>query len=67
MAIKPCIDKSKYALVTYDGGQMLLWDVRSRKILSSIKVEQCPMTIDFNATLMHGIIGSPSDYLQVKI
>ncbi|XP_011497853.1 PREDICTED: guanine nucleotide-binding protein subunit beta-like protein 1 [Ceratosolen solmsi marchali] len=65
MAIKPCMDESKYALITYDGGQILLWDIRSKKILSSIKIEQCPMNIDFNTSLMHGIIGSPADYLQI--
>lgn len=66
MAIKPCLDESKYVLVAYDGGQMSLWDIRSKKILSSLEVEQCPMSVDFNATLMHGIVGSPCDNLEVS-
>ena len=65
MSIKPLLDDSKYVLVTYDGGQMYLWDIRSKQILSSLEFEECPMCIDFNTTLMQGIIGSPSDNLEV--
>ncbi|OXU22322.1 hypothetical protein TSAR_012067 [Trichomalopsis sarcophagae] len=65
MAIKPFVNESQYVLVAYDGGQMSLWDLRSKKILSSLEVEQCPMSIDYNSTLVHGIVGSPCDNLEV--
>ncbi|XP_058798115.1 guanine nucleotide-binding protein subunit beta-like protein 1 [Phymastichus coffea] len=65
MAIKPYIDESKYVFIAYDGGLIYMWDLRTKKMLSSLEVEQCPMAIDFNATLMHGIVGSPCDNLQI--
>ncbi|KAJ8682300.1 hypothetical protein QAD02_018092 [Eretmocerus hayati] len=65
MAIKPCMDEMKYILVTYDGGSVYLWDVRSKKMLSTLESEQCPMCIDFHESLRLGIVGSPCDNLQV--
>jgi WD40 repeat protein len=65
MAMKTHENEPNHVFVAYDGGQMSLWDIRSKKILSSLEVEQCPMSFDFNATLMRGIIGSPCDNLQV--
>ena len=66
MAMKPCLDKSKYLLAAYDGGLLVLWDIRTKKILSSLEVEQSPMCMDFNSTIMYGIVGSPCDNLQVS-
>lgn len=66
MAIKPYVDESKYVLVAYDGGLVYMWDMRTKKMLSSLDVEQCPMALDFSATLMTGIVGSPCNNLQVS-
>ncbi|OXU23960.1 hypothetical protein TSAR_006698 [Trichomalopsis sarcophagae] len=40
---------------------------RSKKILSSLEVEQYPMSVDYNATLMHGIVGSPCANLEWQV
>lgn len=66
MAIKP-LKNEKLVLIAYEVGKLILWDVRQNKILSSLTVETCPMALDFDTTLMKGVIAGPSDNLQVKI
>lgn len=66
MAIKPFMDETNYVLVAYDGGQISLWDMRSKKILSSLEVEPCPMSFDFNTVANLGVIGNPSSNLDVS-
>ncbi|XP_014210906.1 guanine nucleotide-binding protein subunit beta-like protein 1 [Copidosoma floridanum] len=65
MAMKPCLDGFNYVLVAYDIGKLLLWDIRSKKILSSLTLDACPMTIDFNTSVMSGVVGTPEDNLNV--
>lgn len=64
MAMKP-LDMNSLILVAYEGGQLLLWDMRKNDVLSSLTVEQYPMTFDFDASLMQGILGSASEKLEV--
>ena len=64
MVIKPLKDE-KLILVGYEGGKLILWDVRQKSSLSSLTVETCPIALDFDTTLMKGIIGGPSNQLQV--
>lgn len=64
MAMKP-LDINDLVLVAYEGGQLLLWDTKKNDVLSSLTVEQYPMTFDFDISLMQGILGSASDKLEV--
>ncbi|XP_011637872.1 guanine nucleotide-binding protein subunit beta-like protein 1 [Pogonomyrmex barbatus] len=65
MAIKSLEDMIDLVLVVYEGGQLLLWDTRENQVLSSLTVEQYPMTLDFDASLMQGILGSASEKLEI--
>lgn len=65
MFIKP-LKNERLVLVGYEGGKLFLWDLRQRSILSSLTIETCPMALDFDSVLMKGIIGGPSNQLQVK-
>ncbi|XP_054001009.1 guanine nucleotide-binding protein subunit beta-like protein 1 [Hylaeus anthracinus] len=64
MFIKP-LKNEKLVLVGYEGGKLILWDVRQKSVLSFLAIQTCPMALDFDTVLMKGIIGSPSDQLQV--
>ncbi|XP_076234216.1 guanine nucleotide-binding protein subunit beta-like protein 1 isoform X2 [Calliopsis andreniformis] len=64
MVIKP-LKNDKLILVGYEGGKLILWDIRQKSTLDVLPVETCPMALDFDTTLMKGIIGNPSDQLQV--
>lgn len=64
MAMKSLMND--FVLVAYEGGQLLLWDMRKNDVLSSLTVEQYPMTFDFDASLMQGILGSASEKLEVQ-
>ncbi|KYN21218.1 PREDICTED: guanine nucleotide-binding protein subunit beta-like protein 1 [Trachymyrmex cornetzi] len=65
MAMKSLMDVNGFVLVAYEGGQLLLWDMRKNDVLSSLTVEQYPMTFDFDASLMQGILGSASEKLEI--
>lgn len=65
MAMKPLVDVNGLVLIAYEGGQLLLWDMRKNNVLSSLTVEQYPMAFDFDASLMQGILGSASEKLEV--
>lgn len=64
MAMKP-LNINDLVLVAYEGGQLLLWDMKKNDVLSSLTVEQYPMTFDFDISMMQGILGSASDKLEV--
>ncbi|XP_078033970.1 guanine nucleotide-binding protein subunit beta-like protein 1 [Augochlora pura] len=64
MVIKP-LNNQQLVLVGYECGKLNLWDLRQRKILNYLVTEPCPMALDFDTTLMKGIISGPSDQLQV--
>lgn len=65
MVIKPLKNKSELVLVGYEGGQLLLWDIRQRKVLSRLAVESTPMALDFDTFFRRGVIGGPSKQVQV--
>ncbi|XP_012534544.1 guanine nucleotide-binding protein subunit beta-like protein 1 [Monomorium pharaonis] len=65
MAIKSLADMNDLVLVAYEVGQLLLWDMRKNDVLSSLTVEHYPMTFDFDASLMQGILGSASEKLEI--
>jgi hypothetical protein len=64
MAIKPVTEE--LILIAYESGQLLLWDMKKNNVLSSLVIEEYPMTLDFDVSLMQGIIGSASNKLEVK-
>lgn len=65
MAIKPLIHINGLILIAYEGGQLLLWDIKKNDVLSSLNIRSYPMTFDFDASLMQGIVGSASAVLEV--
>lgn len=64
-AVKPLTHINGLILIAYEGGQLLLWDMKKNDVLSSLNIEHYPMTLDFDASLMQGILGSASDKLEV--
>lgn len=66
MAIKPLSSTDQKVLVAYEVGLLVLWDITAKKVLHCMNVESCPMAIDFETSCMQGIIGSPSEKLEVK-
>ncbi|XP_029162777.1 guanine nucleotide-binding protein subunit beta-like protein 1 [Nylanderia fulva] len=64
MAMKP-LEINNLILVVYEGGKLLLWDTKKNDVLSSLTVEQYPMTLDFDVSLMQGILGSASEKLEI--
>ncbi|XP_014475313.1 PREDICTED: guanine nucleotide-binding protein subunit beta-like protein 1 [Dinoponera quadriceps] len=65
MAVKPLRHMNELILIAYEGGQLLLWDMKKHDVLSSLNVEHFPMTFDFDVSLMQGILGSASDKLEI--
>lgn len=50
----------------YESGDMLLWDVRHPiGPVSGIKVQNDPMTADYDVETLHGICGGPTDDLDI--
>ncbi|XP_076640017.1 guanine nucleotide-binding protein subunit beta-like protein 1 [Colletes latitarsis] len=66
MVIKPLKNK-RLVLAGYEGGKVILWDIRQRSILSYLTTDSCPMTLDFDTASMKGIVGSPTDQLQIFV
>lgn len=66
MAIKPISKDSSQLLGAYDGGYLLLWDLKKREVISSLKISECPMAIDFHKTWDRGLIGSNEKDLKVE-
>jgi len=64
MAIKPVTEE--LILIAYESGRLLLWDMKKNNVLSSLVIEEYPMTLDFDIFLMQGIIGSASNKLEVN-
>lgn len=65
MVIAPLNKDSDHVLIAYEGGKMLLWDLKKRQVLSNLEIENCPMALDFDMFFKRGIIGGPSEWLQV--
>lgn len=63
MAMKPVTEE--LILIVYEGGQLLLWDIKTNGVINSLVVEEYPMTFDFDVSLMQGIVGSASDKLEI--
>jgi len=57
--------ENSYVLVSYESGHTALWDLREKKVVSWLKIDECPMAINFDNYWMKGIIGSPSEKLEI--
>lgn len=53
----------KYILAAYESGDFITWDLRAEKILHSIRLEECPMALDYDPVSNRGIYGGPSDQI----
>ncbi|KAF7399524.1 hypothetical protein HZH68_008116 [Vespula germanica] len=65
MAIKPLPSTDQKILVAYEIGLLVLWDITAKKVLHCMDIESCPMALDFETSYMQGIIGSPSEKLEI--
>ncbi|KAF7994105.1 hypothetical protein HCN44_011374 [Aphidius gifuensis] len=66
MAIKNCgIDNKNIVLVGYESGTIASWDIDNGSVNNLLENESCPMTINFDNYWMRGIIGSPTDKIDV--
>jgi WD40 repeat protein len=65
MALKLiCINQEPYLLVTYESGDLLLWDFRKQHIVGHLKYENCLTAVDFSEVTMSGICGSVSSQVM---
>ncbi|XP_012261678.2 guanine nucleotide-binding protein subunit beta-like protein 1 [Athalia rosae] len=65
MSIKPVgLQGNILVLAAYEGGQVALWDIKEKSIISWLDIQECALTLDFDVNLMRGIVGSVADKLQ---
>ncbi|XP_034939508.1 guanine nucleotide-binding protein subunit beta-like protein 1 [Chelonus insularis] len=65
MAIKCCGDENNIVLVAYESGAIALWDVKEKAAISWLNTESCPMALTFDKYWMRGIVGNPTDKMEV--
>ncbi|KAH0546259.1 guanine nucleotide-binding protein subunit beta-like protein 1 [Cotesia glomerata] len=65
MAIKNCSLENNIILIAYESGDIAAWNIKDRVIVSWLNTDSCPMTINFDNYWMRGIIGNPTDKLEV--
>ncbi|XP_015602838.1 guanine nucleotide-binding protein subunit beta-like protein 1 [Cephus cinctus] len=66
MTLKPIVLQDKeLVLISYESGDIALWDISAKKVINWLKVESCPMAVEFDMSHMRGIVGSPTEKLQV--
>ncbi|XP_063709784.1 guanine nucleotide-binding protein subunit beta-like protein 1 [Culicoides brevitarsis] len=54
-----------YALAAYSCGYVMLWDLRSYKILAEERFNDCITSIDYDLVTNRGIIGSACDKIEL--
>lgn len=59
------ISNNQYLLAAYESGDMLMWDLKTQKSISSLKLREFPMTLDYDLILGRGIYGNSSESIQV--
>uniref|UniRef100_A0A6M2DL34 Putative receptor for activated c kinase operophtera brumata n=1 Tax=Xenopsylla cheopis TaxID=163159 RepID=A0A6M2DL34_XENCH len=52
-------------LVAYESGDLLLWNLNKCKVLSSLKLSEFPITLDYDETANRGVYGSSSNIIHV--
>lgn len=67
MAIKNCSLENNIILIAYESGDIAAWNIKDRVIVSWLNTDSCPMTINFDNYWMRGIIGNPTDKLEVIV
>lgn len=67
MAIKHCgLENNNIVLVAYESGAIALWETKEKMVLSWLDTETCPMAMNFDNYWNRGIIGNPTDKLEVN-
>lgn len=65
MALKVIyISQEPYLLVTYESGDLNLWDFRKKRVVGHLKFENCLTAVDFSEITMSGICGSVSSQVM---
>lgn len=59
------ISDQSYVLAGYESGDFLIWDLRNNKFLDGIKMDESPMTIDYNPISNRGLCGGPTDKINI--
>ncbi|XP_063993888.1 guanine nucleotide-binding protein subunit beta-like protein 1 [Diachasmimorpha longicaudata] len=65
MAIKNCGLQNNIILVAYESGAIAAWNVKEMAVNSWLETDTCPMAMTFDNYWMRGIIGYPTDKLEV--
>lgn len=52
-------------LAGYESGTLLLWDLNTSQIMSTLKTKECPMSVDYHKGQQRGIVGNASDVIQI--
>ncbi|XP_059608586.1 guanine nucleotide-binding protein subunit beta-like protein 1 isoform X2 [Phlebotomus argentipes] len=54
-----------HALAAFESGHFVTWDLREGKVLSSVKLEESPMALDYDSLTNRGICAGPGDSMRV--
>lgn len=61
------INDEVFILVAFETCDLSLFNLKEQKKLGSIKLDECPMALDFDAVRMKGVCGCPTEKLLVFI
>lgn len=59
------ISNNQYLLAAYESGDVFIWDLKTQKSISSLKLREFPLALDYDLTLGRGIYGNSSESIQV--
>ncbi|KAL0276428.1 UNVERIFIED_CONTAM: hypothetical protein PYX00_004009 [Menopon gallinae] len=59
------MNNETFILVAFETCDVSLFSLREQKLLGSLKVDECPMALDFDAVAMKGVCGCPTEKLLV--
>lgn len=65
MVIEVINDGKQWVLVAYEAGILILWDIYKVEPVSEITIGSFPTALDFDTSLMRGVVGNTSKNLEI--
>lgn len=59
------ISGNQFLLAAYESGDVFIWDLKTQKSISNLKLREFPLALDYDLTLGRGIYGNSSESIQV--